>query len=36
MLELLQDFPGEAILWPLMLLIMFLWGRKKEREKSKR
>ena len=36
MLELLQGFPGEAILWPLMLLIMVIWGRKKERDKSKR
>ena len=35
-MEFISDFPGEALLWPVMLFVMLVWSRYKEKKKNKR
>ncbi len=35
MVEHLQGFPGEAVLWAFLLAGMIVWGRYKERNKKR-
>ena len=35
-MELLSDFPGEAILWLIILGVALFWGRRQEKKKRNR
>jgi len=33
-MEFVSNFPGEALFWPVMLFVMLVWGRYKEKKKA--